>query len=99
MAHALEHPKVQDHIHDLRNKYFAAFADSERIQNDKNGPDEKILKDVVVATLGFLNGFEKEVGRYRWWLNILDRFVNPHRHRKGKATAAGQAEPPDMESL
>lgn len=98
MAHALEHPKVENHIRDLRNKYFAAFADSERIQNDKNDPDEKILKDLIVATLGFLNGFEKEVDRYRWWLKILDRFVNPHRHKKAKP-AAGQGEPPDVESL
>lgn len=96
MAHALEHPKVTDHIRALRTRYFEIFADSEKIKKDKEAPDTVVLKDIVVVTLGFLSSCEKEVERFRWWVRIMDRFVNPHRQRRAKA--AGQAQPADVES-
>lgn len=98
MAHALEHPKVADHISDLRNRYFQAFANVEEIQANKKEPDEQILKDLIVATLGFLSGFEKEVDRFRWWLSILDRFVNPHRQKKDKSVRPRQTDAAGVES-
>ena len=96
MAHALEHPKVEDHIQALRTRYFEIFADSKRVQKNKEDPDTAVLKDIVIVTLGFLSSFEKEVERFRWWVGIIERFVNPHRHRRAKA--AGQAQPADVES-
>jgi hypothetical protein len=98
LAHALEHPKVEDHIRDLRNKYFEAFPNISAIQANRQEPDNMVLKDLVAAILGFLGQFKKEVDRYRWWLNIVDKFVNPHRHNKAKKADIGQAEPADVES-
>ena len=96
MAHALEPPKVEDRIRALRTRYFEIFADSKQIQKEKEDPDTEVLKYIVIVTLGFLSGFEKEVERLRWWVGIMDRFVNPHRHRRAKV--AGQAQPADVES-
>ena len=56
----------------------------------------EVLKYAVVVVLGFLSSFEKEVERIRRWVGIMDRLVNPHRHRRVKV--AGQAQPADVES-
>ena len=96
MAHALEPPKVEDRIRGLRTRYFEIFADSKWIQKEKGNPDTEVLKKIVIVTLGFLFSFEKEVERFRWWVGIMDRFVNPHRNRRAKL--AGQAQPADVES-
>jgi len=96
MAHALEHPKVEAHISSLRACYFEIFADSERAKAEKDARDADVLKSVVVVLTGFLAQFEKEVERFRWWVSIIDRFVNPHRHRQPKA--AGRVDTADVES-
>ena len=82
MAHALEHPKVEDHIRALRTRYFEIYAAAEEIQKKKGDPDTKVLKDIVSTTLGFLAAFEMEVERFRRWVGIMDRFMNPHRRRR-----------------
>ena len=41
MAHALEPPKVEDHIQALRTRYFEICADSKQTQKKKEDPDTR----------------------------------------------------------
>ena len=78
-GHSLEPPKAQEHIKALRDRYFAELP--AKVAKDEELPDEQLLKDIAMFVLGFLGSFEEEVERFRRWTDILDRFVNPHRHQ------------------
>ena len=46
-----------------------------------------LILSAVAYCLGFLDAHEQEVERFKNWVNLLDRVVNPHR-RQPKAKVA-----------
>lgn len=43
--------------------------------------DRVLLAGAIAMCLGFVHGFEQEVERFRRYLNMMDRAMNPHRYK------------------
>ena len=71
MVHSLERPKLQPRLNDLRAKYFNECPEDAALQ-----ADEHLLRNVVLLCMGFLSGVEREIERFRWWVNQLDHLIN-----------------------
>ena len=50
--------------------------------NEHEGDDTIMLAEVVALCVGFVHAMEQEVERFRGYVGIMDRVVNPHRHEK-----------------
>lgn len=50
--------------------------------NDHEGDDTIMLAGVIALCLGFVHAMEQEVERFRDYVGVMDRVVNPHRHKK-----------------
>jgi hypothetical protein len=50
--------------------------------NEYEGDDTIMLAGVIAACLGFVHAMEQEVERFREHVGMMDRVVNPHRHKE-----------------
>lgn len=80
LSHSLEDVPRADAMNALRSAYA-----KERDLEDWEKKDEALLiLSVVAYCLGFLDGFEQEIERFKGWVQVMDVAVNPHRHFPSK---------------
>jgi hypothetical protein len=80
LAHALTNEKRQQKLARVKNLYFAA--NTANAKKDKKRADHEVAAFAVALCLGFLVTFQEEAIRFREQIDILDRVVNPHRHKE-----------------
>ncbi len=79
LAHALDSPKRSPKLQRLKEMYFEICKDDRDINKGRELDDHIVVIFAVALCLGFLSSFEREVERFRWWVNRLNWIVNPHR--------------------
>ena len=77
VAHSLESKERQKAYQHLKQAYDVETKDSTRQKVDE--PHYLALM-AMGHCLGFLQGFEAEIDRFKEWLGTMDKIVNPHRH-------------------
>ena len=78
LAHSLHSPKRQAKTQTVLDLYFRLAADAP--VDVCNQPEHIVLFFAIGFFLGFLTEFQKEVKRFRGFLNMMDPMVNPHRY-------------------
>lgn len=76
LAHSLGGASRQDAMNALKSAYSAEHNLEAWEKNDES----LLIFSVVAYSLGFLDGFEQEVERFKKWVQTIDVAVNPHRH-------------------
>ena len=54
----------------------------EKLTEDEDADERIFLGGVLSMCLGFVHSFELEVERFKDYVRIMDRAINPHRHNK-----------------
>lgn len=78
LAHSLEgEPRAKSMIA-LRNAFKREVTNPDR---EEINDDRVLLAGVISMCLGFVHALEQEVERFRRYVNLMDRAMNPHRYR------------------
>lgn len=86
LSHSLEGESRVNAMNALRAAYIQQRGG--KLEEWEKTDDALFLLGVVSFCLGFLDGFEQEVERFRDHVNLLDKVVNPHRHVKAPVEPA-----------
>lgn len=77
LSHSLDgEPRVKA-MRELRAVYSGETGGLEKDEME-NGVE--LLAGVCAMCLGFIEAFENEVERFKSYVNLMDRVINPHRH-------------------
>jgi hypothetical protein len=79
LAHHLDNPKRDKALEGLKTEYTKQVGSLEAWEEES---EENLISGAVMLCLGFLGRFEQEVERFKEWVHIMDKSVNPHRHKK-----------------
>jgi hypothetical protein len=79
LAHSLDSGRRRKAMTSVRELYYAK-CEGKLETGDLS--DEQVLTGVSALCLGFLDAFEREIERFREFVNVLDKEVNPHRYPK-----------------
>lgn len=78
LAHSLEPEKRKAKVSAVKDAYFGMY-DEER-EEERKHPDHLIVTYAIALCNGFLVGVLGEGKRFRDFVEVMDRMVNPHRH-------------------
>jgi hypothetical protein len=78
LSHSLEGAPRAKAMDSLRTAYTKER--DGKLEDRESNDEALLLVGVIALCLGFLDGFEQEVERFREYVNLLDRAVNPHHH-------------------
>lgn len=79
LAHSLDGNSRRDAMNALRSAYSKERGG--KLEQWEKDNEALLILSAVAYCLGFLDAHEQEVERFKDWVNLLDRVVNPHRHR------------------
>ena len=80
LAHTLDHSVRESKLIAIKNLYFEICSDLNGIDKHRNQEDKIIVAYAIGECLGFLSSFEKEIERFKDFVGMLDKAVNPHRN-------------------
>jgi hypothetical protein len=80
LAHSLNSPRRLNRLARVKELYFRECVDLPDIEHDRLLKDQHIISLALALSYGFLEGFQKEVNRFKEWVSLLDRTVNRHRY-------------------
>ena len=80
LSHSLEGTSRAKAMDSLRIAYIKEC--NGKLEDSEANDEALLLAGVTALCLGFLIGFEQEIERFREYVNLLDRAVNPHRCSK-----------------
>lgn len=78
LAHSLDGTSRRDAMNALRSAYSKERGG--KLEQWAKDDDALLILSAVAYCLGFLDAHEQEVERFKDWVSLLDRVVNPHRH-------------------
>jgi hypothetical protein len=78
LSHSLEETQRARAMDSLRAAYVKERGGM--LEDWESKDEAMLLTGVIALCLGFLDGFEREIERFREHVDALDRVVNPHRH-------------------
>lgn len=79
LAHSLDGISRRDAMNALRSAYSRERGG--KLEQWERDDDSLLILSAVAYCLGFLDAHEQEVERFKNWVNLLDRVVNPHRRQ------------------
>jgi hypothetical protein len=80
LAHSLDGEPRARAMATLREAFKREVSDPAR---EELADDKLLLAGVVSMSLGWVHTFEQEVKRFKHYVGIMDRALNPHRRKDG----------------